>query len=244
MIYAVFFELMSDLEAISSNADLQSPDSVYITVSPSWSCLLDGSLPPWSSSGDSSLYFSQLRSPVLPVYPKSHSTFPVNLGIHKLRFVQFRLLIVSTTPDLDSNTHDAVSQSWGPISTTLLSCDSCELSLPPPPSPSQSSDIIDIDLSHRGVYPSTASDPLKANHASTGMCLIDSFPEKPTIDALRSPLNLSQSSSAAIVVIRAVRAFSARSFRNILVRKEWGWFSGLATHWINARSRRRECWKR
>jgi hypothetical protein len=57
------------------------------------------------------------------------------------------------------------------------------------------------------------------------------------IDALRFTVN--SPSSAAPFAIRAVIASSVCSYLNILVRKEWRWFSGLATHWISVGSRRR-----
>jgi len=68
------------------------------------------------------------------------------------------------TLELDIIAHDIDSLFWEP-----------DLSLPPPPSPSQLSDF-DVDLSHPDASPVTAADSLRANHESIGKSLIEGFP--------------------------------------------------------------------
>ena len=183
---------MSDLVALSPDVDLQSSDSIYITLPPSLSLLLDLSLPPSSSSSENlnSLYSAKQRcSPVFPTCSDCHSMFPADSGMPNPLMLSFvRPLIVSMTLDLDIITHDPYSHVGEPISTVLPPSNSWifdpslplplpDLSLPPPPSPSEDSDF-DINLNYPDVSLSTVAGPLKANHEPTGMCLIERFPEK------------------------------------------------------------------
>jgi len=69
------------------------------------------------------------------------------------------------TLGLDILAHDIDSLFWEP-----------DLSLPPPPSPSQLSSDFDVDLSHQDPSSVTAADSLRENHESMGKCLIEGFP--------------------------------------------------------------------
>jgi hypothetical protein len=63
--------------------------------------------------------------------------------------------------------HDIDSLFWEP-----------DLSLPPPPSPSQLSSDFDVYLIRQDASPVIAADPLRANDESMGKCLIDGFLSK------------------------------------------------------------------
>lgn len=82
-----FRTLISESEAISHSAELQSFDSVYITVPSSFPCLLDLPLPPSTSqSSDNSLYLDQhWFSATMPSCVDSHARFPADTGTHNLR---------------------------------------------------------------------------------------------------------------------------------------------------------------
>ncbi|KAH9957581.1 hypothetical protein BC827DRAFT_649692 [Russula dissimulans] len=79
------------LEAITNNADFPVSDSIYMTVPPSLSCLLDSSLPSLSSQrSHSSLSFSHQKfSAMSPACVNSHLVFSRNMGLCTLWLLKF-----------------------------------------------------------------------------------------------------------------------------------------------------------